>query len=140
MNRVKLFAGLMSLLWASCCAVNRHDSCPQCGCERVTKRCRVSCETEQVPKTTYSVEYEDVCLPERRPCTGAHEAEGCIGDEFDQGARCAKIYTRTKLVKKTTEETKTKYRWSVVTDCPHCEAARAGCATLPPEPTASDAH
>jgi hypothetical protein len=97
--------------WADCC---EHCGC-QCECQ---KTCRLICETKKVTKVTYGCECEDFCVP--GPSDRCTTCDECGKKKFVYTPTCAKVRTRTKLVKK--EETKEvpSYRWVVESLCGNC--------------------
>lgn len=139
MNRVAMFLALALATLAvttpvragGCCA-HRCDFCGcQCECESV---CRLIVGTKTVPKITYCVECNEICLPGPSKCCGHHvecDVNACTGCPEKHLKHdwipnpCGKIRTKKSLVKiETPQEVKT-YKWVVQHVCPHC--AQSGC-------------
>jgi hypothetical protein len=78
------------------------------------------CETKKVPKTTYDCECEEFCVPGRSQCTTV--CDECGHNRKVYRPTCAKLRTRTKLVKKETVEEKCVYKWVVEDLCCDCAA------------------
>jgi hypothetical protein len=124
-------AGLAMMIVALSASASSADCCCQdCGCSCQTgKICRLVREKKKVPKVTYTSECEDFCVPgpSKRcgytcecedDCTcGLHSHRKTIWEPT-----CAKVRTRSKLVKK--EETKEvdSWKWVVEDLCPKCAA------------------
>ena len=86
------------------------ECCRHCGCETcVRKVCHVVEETKKVPVTKYTYACEDFCMPgpsKREGCTCEVDCKGCERCKPNYVPQCAKVYTRTKLVKTTVDKTK----------------------------------
>lgn len=98
------------------------------------------CETKKVPKTTYSYQHEDFCIPgpsERTRCQNGSAGNENCGDEPYNKKRnwlwfpqCADVKTRTKLIKTVTEKEEVVPKWVVEYLCTDCRSAVA----VPPAP------
>jgi hypothetical protein len=114
---------LAAITWAG------EACCDHCGCQTACRKvCRLKCETKKVPKTTYSAECEDICIPGRsEPCPCGQTLSGV--NPKDRKAhwlpRCGELFSRTKLVKTTKEVEEVQYKWVVETVCPQCAAIPA---------------
>jgi hypothetical protein len=88
-----------------------------------------------VPKITYTCECEDFCVPGvSKRCgtiteTDEHGCEHCKPNYVPQ---CARVRTRTKLVKHVTEKEVQSYRWVVEYVCDSCASRCAECAAGAP--------
>ncbi len=61
--KITLMASLWMMVCSSCCCT-RDACCAHCGCQTgLTKVCQVTCEMKKFPKTVYSTECEDFCVP-----------------------------------------------------------------------------
>ncbi len=120
-----------------------RSCCDNCGCAcSPQKVCRMICETKKVPKTTYTFQHEDVCIPgpsERVRCAdGAAAGTEECGEPYNKKRnwlwfpQCAEVKTRTKLVKTVTEKEEIAPRWVVEYLCPSC--CRTAGHTVPPAP------
>ena len=100
------------------------EGCKHCGCKSgVQKVCRLTVETKKVPEVKYSYECEDFCVPgpsKQTGCTCERDCKGCEKCKPIMAPQCAEVYTRTKLVKKTTEKEEKVYKWVVETVCAPC--------------------
>lgn len=119
------------------------SGCDRCGCACAPRKvCRMVCETKKVPKTTYSGQQEDFCVPgpsDRVRCKdGSTSGEHCNDEPYNKKRnwlwypQCAEVKTRTKLVKTVTEKEEVTVKWVVEYLCPDCQSA---CA-VPPTPPA----
>ncbi|MDP1797830.1 MAG: hypothetical protein Q8K78_10125 [Planctomycetaceae bacterium] len=124
-------------------AGSHRSHCEGCGCACAPQKvCRMVCETKKVPRTTYSGQQEDFCIPgpsERVRCPDGSAGRESCGDEPYNKKRnwlwfpqCAEVKTRTKLVKTVTEKEEVTVRWVVEYLCPDCRSAHA----VPPTPAA----
>ena len=132
----------MTLLTVAIPLLVRADDCAAlCGhCGRMCtpqKVCRIVQEKKKVPKTTYSWECEEFCIPGHSEKVGCHEEcrEGHCWPEclrikkvWDWRPCCGEVKTRVKLVKKTVDEEKMVPKCVVETICPHCQSP---CGTAP---------
>ena len=134
MTYLRLFlatALLASMTWGAVHA-GSHGCCEQCGHECQTKRvCHVIVETKKVPKTCYTCECEDFCVPgPSKRCGRAPEpadtpcGELCLQDRWFWNwiPGCGKIYKRSKLIKKVTQVEVQSFKWVVEDLCPECGA------------------
>lgn len=106
--------------------------CEQCGHECKTSRvCHVIVEMKKVPKTCYSCECEDFCVPgPSKRCGRAPEPDDSACGELCLQERwywnwipgCAKVYKRSKLIKKVTQVEVPSFKWVVEDLCPECRA------------------
>jgi hypothetical protein len=137
---------------------NAEDSCccAHCGCAAPCQKvCRLVCEEKKVEVVCWGCKCEEFCVP-------CHSKPGCRhcetvcddcgpcdpkaphsepkrfvwSDWFPDGAR---IYTRTKLMRKTETVTVPSYKWVVEDLCPECTArlepaAATRVAETPPPP------
>ncbi len=111
--------------------------CAHCGgMEGCQKICRLVCEEKKVTFTCWGCKREDFCLP--GPSTRGEEHCELVCDETDPKAPCtqpkkfiwndwipggcAKVYTKTKLMKRTITKTVPSFKWVVEDLCPQCEA------------------
>lgn len=134
-----LLAAIVPVLLAEDCA----NLCQHCGRPCVYEKvCRMTQETKKVPKTTYSWECEDFCVPGHSRKIGCHEEcrEGhcwppCLRTKkvWDWAPCCGEVRTRVKLVKKTVDEEKVVPKCVVVLVCPHCQG---NCGVEPCAPAA----
>lgn len=113
------------------------DCCQRCGCQACVKKvCVLKVETKKVPHVTYGCECEDFCVagPSKKCGTITEiDENGCEKCKPNWIPQCAKVYTRTKLVKKTTEKEEKVYKWVVEYVCDTCADCVASTG-LPPEP------
>ncbi|HEV3024035.1 MAG TPA: hypothetical protein VGX76_16280 [Pirellulales bacterium] len=103
-------------------AAMRH--CERCGCrQNCNKVCRLERGTKTEKKTEYSCEHEDFCVPgPSRKCGVTCECDG-HGHKRRHVVwqpTCAKVRTRTKLVKKEVSKEVPDYRWVVEEICCGC--------------------
>jgi len=143
---MKSFIGLGVILVSSAALVARAGDCrccDHCGCEAPChKVCRVVCETKKVPKVEYSCECEDFCVPGPSHCSTY--CDECGHKQHVYTPTCAKVRTRTKLVKKETTTEKKTYKWVVENVCCNCadppaqEPAPKSSGTSPTSRFASD--
>jgi hypothetical protein len=125
-----------------------HGCCAHCGCTaECCKVCRLVSEEKKVEVFCYGCKCEEFCLacPSKPGCKHCE----CLCDEcehlenpdapvarpksfvwFDWFPGGAKIYTRTKLMRKTETVTVPSYKWVVEDLCPDCAAA-SGDESLP---------
>jgi hypothetical protein len=97
--------------------------CPQCGCCRTRKRCRVECFTEEVKHVEYDCRSEDFCLPGPSRCCGVrHVCDDCgkRRREIVWQPGSARLRTRTVLVKREVVEETPTWRWVVERICCEC--------------------
>ena len=129
---------IVALLGATAVA---QDCCDHCGCNcHVQKVCRLKCETKKVPKTTYTCECEDFCIPGvSKKCGCTCECDECGHEHCKPNwvPQCAKVHTRTKLIKKVTEKEEKAYKWVVEYVCDQCAAKCEACTQDAADPSAS---
>ncbi|WP_425618311.1 hypothetical protein NA78x_002015 [Anatilimnocola sp. NA78] len=117
-----LFAGAIVAL--STALTIAQECCVECGCNTcIRKVCHVKCEIKKVPKTVYSCECEDFCVPGPSKKCGYECTPGCNGCEkckVNWVPQCADVYTRTKLKKTTVDKEEKTYKWVVETFCEQC--------------------
>jgi hypothetical protein len=106
-----------SVLADDCC-----DRCQHCGCQCAPQKvCRLVTEIKKVPKVTYSCECEDFCIPgPSQKCVTCGDDCDCPKKKVVYTPTCAKVHTRTKLIKHETMEEKCTYKWVVENICPTC--------------------
>ncbi|MDX1945432.1 MAG: hypothetical protein SFU86_08485 [Pirellulaceae bacterium] len=125
-------------LLASSVAANGPDCCAGCGCQCACRKvCRLVCETKKVPKTTYSCQCEDFCLPGKSKHCGTicePGCEGCPQCKPHYVPQSGGLHTRTKLVKTITEKEEKVYRWVVEYCCDKCAASPSPSASAAPTP------
>src|ERR1051325_4142362 len=101
-----------------------QDCCDHCGCNcNVHAVCRLKCETKKVPKVTYTCECEDFCVPgpsKKCGCTCETDCCGCEHCKTNWIPQCAKVHTRTKLIKHTEMKEEKTYKWVVEYVCGSC--------------------
>jgi hypothetical protein len=114
----------------------RH--CDRCGCrQKCNKVCRLERGTKKEIKTEYSCEHEDFCVPgPSRKCGMRCECDshGHTRRHIVWEPTCAKVRTRTKLVKKEVTKEVPDYKWVVEEICCGC-----GCCLTRSEQTADPA-
>src|SRR5262245_5063790 len=107
-----LLCGAAVLVWLVLAAplLAGDDCCAGCGCAaECCKVCRAVPSTKKVTKVTYECECEDFCVPGKSDhCVNYDE---CGHKKHIYTPTCAKVRTRTKLIKKetTTEVPTTKW-------------------------------
>ena len=101
-----------------------QECCCSCGCLTcIRKVCHVKCETKKVPKTIYSCECEDFCVPGPSKKCGYEcevDCHGCEHRKINWIPQCAKVHTRNKLKKTTVDKEEKTYKWVVETFCEKC--------------------
>ncbi|MDZ4683905.1 MAG: hypothetical protein SH850_02375 [Planctomycetaceae bacterium] len=104
-----------------------RSHCERCGCACAPQKvCRLVCETKKVPKTTYSCQCEDFCVPGPSERVKCDDGAPCSpdADHHKRGwlwfPKCAEVKTRTKLVKTVTEQDKVTQKWVIEYLCPTC--------------------
>jgi len=121
-------------------AISGDVLCAGCGrtgaCQKV---CRLVCEEKKVQVTCWGSQREDFCLPgPSRP--GCRHCELVCDDNSDPNsvcshskrfiwtdwlpADCGKVFTKTKLMKRTVTKKVPSYKWVVEDLCADCESAR----------------
>jgi hypothetical protein len=134
---------LVALVISAGRARGDHGGCARCGCAaECCKICRLVCEEKKVEVYCYGCKCEEFCAPcPSKP--GCRHCE-CVCDScehsedpdaprakpkpfvwFDWFPGGAKIYTRTKLMRKTETVMVPSYKWVVEDLCPDCAAATA---------------
>jgi len=138
---------MLSLLLITMGFVSRGQAhpCAHCGCEATCqKTCRLVCEEKKVEVFCFGCKCEDFCVP-CRSCQGCEHSETvcdeCMASDqcdacdqnvphsepkgfvwFDWFPGGAKIYTRTKLMRKSEFVTVPSYKWVTEDLCPQCAA------------------
>jgi hypothetical protein len=112
-------------LWAAeCDSSGCAGTCTQCGqCAPTRKICRAVCEQEKSPKTVFSCECEDFCIPGKSTFCGYRcTCDKCCGGKCQKVWQpgCAEVRTRLVLKKSTEEEDVIAYRWEIVELCESC--------------------
>ncbi|MCY2966965.1 MAG: hypothetical protein NT069_25585 [Planctomycetota bacterium] len=151
-------SGLLLLTVISCArfALAGNGCCCQCGSLEYNKVCRLVCEDKKVTVTCWGYKEEDFCVHgcgERvckhcemvcddcdDPKAPAHTPKKFTWSEWTPKG-CPKIYTKTKLMKKTITKKVPTYKWVVEDLCAQCEAdapkvAPPASVELPPKPDA----
>lgn len=115
----------------------KHGHCARCGCDAPCRTvCRLVCEEETVELACFGVKREPLCVPcpGRKGClhceTVCDECQSCNPNGphtaaekvywfnwFPTGAR---MYSRTKLMRKTEHVTVPSYKWVVEELCAEC--------------------
>ncbi|HVC93726.1 MAG TPA: hypothetical protein VND64_08550 [Pirellulales bacterium] len=134
---IALVVGLGLVAWASNVqAGQRH--CDHCGCRQNCKKyCRLVCGTKTETKVEYSCVSEDYCVPGPSQKCGVKCEYDCQGHKHRRTIwkpTCAKVRTRTNLVKKEVKKEVPDYKWVVEEICPGCgrcvsSTERAGAAS-----------
>jgi hypothetical protein len=138
MNRVAIYLVMLGMSLAAVPAAKAGgcgcERCDVCGCSsQCEKTCKLIVGTKTVPKVTYCVECEDICIPGPSQRCGAHcecDVNPCTGcaehhKSFDWIPNpCGCIRTKAKLVKIETPKQVKTYKWVVVHVCGNC--ARCG--------------
>jgi hypothetical protein len=120
MKRVLCWA----IVLAACRFAWADGCCDHCGCHAPCRKvCRLVCEIKKVPKTTYDCEQEQFCVP--GPSCRSTVCDECGQKHQVYTPTCAKVRTRTKLVKHETFEQKVVYKWVVENVCCSCAAETA---------------
>ena len=136
MKRIALLAVAL-LVCGSTLSRAVADCYQHCGCSaNCSKVCRCIPDIKKVPKTTYTCECEDFCVP--GPSEHCVVCDECGNKQHVFTPTCAKVHTRKRPVKhETVQEVKT-YKWVVVNLCPTC-CARSEQSELPAEGSAQSA-
>ena len=103
-------------------------------CEKI---CRLVPEDKKITVTCWGAKEEEFCVPGRSQ-RGCENCEWVCGDDGDPKSpcsqpkklfwtdwlpgNCGKVYTRTKLMKRTITKTVKSYKWVVEEVCAQCEA------------------
>jgi len=119
--RMVLAVGLVA--WVSDVQAGyRH--CDHCGCRQNCKKyCRLVCGTKTETKTVYSCESEDYCVPGPSEKCGVKCECDCEGHKHRTTIwkpTCAKVRTRTNLVKKEIKKEVPDFKWVVEEICGGC--------------------
>lgn len=150
-----LILGTLALSWLAGAPARAIDLfCARCGCgDSCQKTCRLVKEEKKVQVTCWGSECEDFCVPgpSKRGCKHCET----VCDENDPKgpcthsrpfvwtewipADCAKVFTKTKLMKKTVTKKVPSYKWVVEDLCEKCAAETADAPTptdakIPPKP------
>lgn len=96
--------------------------CEHCGCRhKVKKVCRLVCETKKEKKAEYCCETEDFCVPGRsQRCGTTCDCDGHRKPVWKP--TCARVRTKTKLVKKEVTKEVPTWKWVVEEICCDCQA------------------
>lgn len=140
----------VGVILALCLAVSGdsqagHGRCAHCGCaDPCQKVCRLVCEEKKVEVVCWGMKCEDFCLP--CPSKPGCEHSECVCQDCEAAAagictvpqkfvwsewcpRGAKMFTKTKLMKKVETKTVPSYKWVVEDLCSGCCAKQKGNAT-----------
>src|SRR5207248_3155712 len=101
--------------------------CPHCGCNNMTKVCRIVPVVTKVPKVEYSCKCGDICVPGHSKCVGTECVTDCDGNSHHQKVYqpcCGKIFKTVTPQKTTTTVEKCGYKCVVEYICGKC-----GCGT-----------
>lgn len=114
----------------NCLHCQRHSAC--------TKVCRLVCEEKKVEVTLWGCETEEFCVP--GPSSPGGEHCESVDSKSEKGlnqkvcsqpkkfvwtawtAGCAKVFTKKKLMKRTTTKTIPSYKWVVEDVCEKCQS------------------
>lgn len=111
--------------------------CSRCGCvDGCQKICRLVCEEKKITTTCWGCKREDFCVNGPSVYTGRDCDIVCDEDDlkapctepkkFSWGlwapGGCAKVYTRSKLMKRTITKTVPSFKYVVEELCPQCQA------------------
>jgi hypothetical protein len=141
---VWLALGLGAVLTAPSIA-GEADSvcCARCGRPAVCRRvCHLACAEKKIEAVCWDTKREDFCVPGPskpgcRHCEDACPDVDCAHGRFGGAQRfvwrewfptSAKVYTRTRLMKKVQTRTVQRYQWVVQDLCAQCQAE---CRQLP---------
>jgi len=128
---------LVALLSATALA---GDCCEHCGCQScVHKVCHLKCELKKVPKTCYSCECEDFCVPgpsKRCGYKSETDCDGCKICKPNYVPTWAEVHTRKKLVKRVVWKEELTYTWCVEYLCNDC--AKCAAAEQRPQPSTAE--
>ncbi len=97
--------------------------CPHCGCNNVTKVCRLVPVVTKVPKVEYSCKCGDICVPGHSKCVGTEcvtDCDGCTHHQKVYEPCCGKIFKTVTPEKKTTMVEKCTYKCVVEYVCGKC--------------------
>ncbi len=147
-NSLYLILATALLLCVASMVYGHEGFCFHCGrsgtCQKI---CRLVCEDKNVEVICWGYQCEDFCVPcpSKRGCAHCDmvceecspNADGVHSKSkrflwFDWIPTKAKMYTRTKLMKKTTSKQVPTYKWVVEDLCAHCEA-NCPCASVTPD-------
>ncbi len=111
--------------------------CPHCGCHaECQKICRLVCEEKKVDVVIWGHKCEDFCLPDAsKPgckhceviCNDAENAKDVCAEPKRHvwrdwiPTRCATMFTKAKLMKRTVSKKVPSYKWVVEDLCAECE-------------------
>ena len=116
------------------------NRCGACGCKASCgKICRVVCEMKEVKKTCWVVECEEFCAPLPGCRHGFNSCSGCCDNCCVAPARCGKVRTRRKLVKKEIKCKVPVYKCVVEHLCDDCCDENASSAPVQVEHKAASA-
>lgn len=115
---------IAALLAAAADARAGHLFCHHCRCHTNCKKiCRLECGTKKETKIEYECETEDFCIPGPSHKHGFTYECGPHGHKHRKPIwhpTCAKVHTRTKLVKKEVTKEVPDYKWVVEEYCCIC--------------------
>jgi len=105
-------------------SVQAQDGCcPHCGCNNVTKVCRLVPVVTKVPKVEYACKCGDTCVPGHSKCVGTESVTDCDGHCYQQKVyqpTCGKIFKTVTPEKTTTMVEKCSYKCVVEYVCGKC--------------------
>jgi hypothetical protein len=130
MRFISLLA-VVILLMLSAAGARAQDGgcCPHCGCNNVTKVCRIVPVVTKVPKVEYSCKCGDICVPGHSKCVGTECVTDCDGHTYHQKVYepcCGKIFKTVTPQKTTTTVEKCGYKCVVEYTCGKCGCCRGG--------------
>jgi len=118
---------LLTAILAHSAMAQDSGCCPHCGCNNVTKVCRLVPVVTKVPKVEYSCQCGDICVPGHSKCVGTECVTDCDGHTYHQKVYepcCGKIFKTVTPQKTTTTVEKVGYKCVVEYVCGKC-----GCGT-----------
>ena len=123
-------------LWSLAETFGFRGRCQDCGCSNVRKVCKLVPDKKKVQVVKYTAECEDFCIQAPSELCGYRHVPDCEGGKCEKiwKPNCGCVWTRTKLVKKTTTEEKPGYKCVVETICVGCGCCCAR-AELKPDGT-----
>jgi hypothetical protein len=104
--------------------------CHHCGCHRLKKICCPVPDKRIETSYEYTCECEDFCVPGPSKCMGTcckKDCNGCCQCEKVWQPTCAKVHTRTVLIKKPVTKEVCTVKWVVKTVCCGCGRECGGC-------------
>jgi hypothetical protein len=126
--------------------INRSDAgdrcCVHCGCQQqVTKVCRIVKVDKKITVTCWGAQDEEFLIGDPSTPGQEHCETVCTKDREDKlddkvcsepkalkwtswiPGKCATVFTKTKLMKKTVTKTIPSYKWVIEDVCAQCKAA-----------------